>query len=146
MSGAGAAPTMFEAIVGNLSSGIYVMQGEKAIYLNEHFGNFFGLDSVTSLVGRNMYSEVYPDDDSVELFRQIHDQMQAENMHETSWAQISARRDGTPFWLEVEARLISVDGEPAILGVFKDQTECQLIAQAMAVPIHSASGSKTGSW
>lgn len=126
-------PNMFEAIVGNLSSGIYVLQEEKAIYLNEHFGEFFGFDAVSPLIGRNMYSEVYPDQGSVELFRSIHDQMLGQNMTETSWAQISSRRDGTPFWLEVEARLISVDGKPAILGVFKDQTECQLIAQHMYI-------------
>jgi len=127
------APTMFESIVGNLSSGIYVLQGDNAVYLNQHFAEFFGLDEVGPLVGSNMYTEVYPDAASVELFRNIHEQMFAQQMDQTSWAQISARRDGTPFWLEVEARMIEVNGEPAILGVFKDQTECQLIAQAMAV-------------
>lgn len=133
MSGITMMPDLFEAIVGNLSSGIYVLQGERAIYLNEHFGEFFGLDAVAPLVGRNMYDEVYPDGNSVALFRKINDQMFEHGMSETSWAQISARQDGTPFWLEVEARLISVDGKPAVLGVFKDQTECQLIAQQMHI-------------
>jgi PAS domain S-box-containing protein len=126
-------PKLFEAIVGNLSSGIYVLQDDRAIYLNEHFGKFFGFASVAPLIGRNMYSEVYPDRNSVALFRRIHDQMLEQGMAETSWAQIAVRRDGTPFWLEVEARLIVLDGRPAILGVFKDQTECQLLAKAMHV-------------
>lgn len=124
---------MFEAIVGNLNSGIYVLQDEKAIYLNELFGKFFGLEAVGPLIGHNMYEEVYPDSESVALFRSIHEQMLEEDMTETSWAQISARRDGTPFWLEVEARRIMVDGKPAIFGVFKDQTECQMIAQHMYI-------------
>ncbi|NIQ93478.1 MAG: histidine kinase, partial [Desulfuromonadales bacterium] len=47
--------------------------------------------------------------------------------------QPSAKPDGTPFWLEIEAHLIEVDGRPAIFGTFQDQTDCQLIARAMHV-------------
>ncbi|PLX84880.1 MAG: histidine kinase [Desulfuromonas sp.] len=124
---------LFEAIVGNLSSGLYVVQGERAIYLNEHFGRFFGLGDAQALIGANMFRDVYPDAASRALFQDIHQQMLDKQMSETSWAQIAARKDGTPFWLEVEARLIKIDGEPAILGVFKDQTECQMLSHAMHV-------------
>ncbi|WP_291315165.1 PAS domain S-box protein [Desulfuromonas sp.] len=124
---------LFETMVSNISTGLYVVQDEKAIYLNDHFGRYFGYDSVASLIGRNLFEEVYPDRSTADFFRGIHKQMLERSSAEVSWAQLSTRCDGTPFWLEVEARLIEVEGRPAIMGTFKDQTECQLIAEAMHV-------------
>lgn len=124
---------LFETIVGNISRGMYVIQNNEAIYLNRHFGKMFGFDSVEPLLRRNMFTDVYPDRDSAELFRNMHVQMLANESPLVSWAQPSCRRDGTPFWLEVEARLIDVGGHPAILGTFVDQTDCQYMAEAMAV-------------
>lgn len=122
---------MFEAMVGKFSAGLYVVQDGRAIFLNRHFGEIFGYHDLESLIGRSLFEDIYPDRQSVGLFRQIHERMLAENLPEVSWAQVAVRRDGTPFWLEIEARQIQIQGGPAILGIFKDQTECQLIAKAM---------------
>lgn len=124
---------LFETIVGNLSQGMYVLQNNEAVYLNQQFGEMFGYDSVGHLLRRNMFTEVYPDKDSVDLFRNMHDEILKNQTPLVSWAQQSCRCDGNPFWLEVEARLINVGGEPAILGTFVDQTDCAFMAEAMAV-------------
>jgi len=124
---------LFETIVGNLSQGMYVLQDDEAVYLNQHFGEMFGYPSVDHLLQRNMFTEVYPDKATVDLFKSMHDQMLKNSSPLVSWAQPSVRCDGTPFWLEVEARLISVSGRPAVLGTFVDQTDCQFMAEAMAV-------------
>ena len=66
---------LFETIVGNLSQGMYVLQDDEAVYLNRHFGEMFGYPSVDRLLRRNMFTEVYPDRESVDLFRSMHAQM-----------------------------------------------------------------------
>jgi len=124
---------LFETIVGNLSQGMYVLQNDEAIYLNRHFGEMFGYDSVDHLVRRNMFTEFYPDKETVDLCKIMHDEMLANVSPLVSWAQPSARRDGSIFWLQVEARRIEIDGQPAILGTFEDQTDCAFMAEAMAV-------------
>ncbi|SHI76576.1 PAS domain S-box-containing protein [Malonomonas rubra DSM 5091] len=124
---------LFETIVGNLSQGMYVIQDDEAVFLNRHFGEMFGYESVTDLFGHNMFNEVYPDKNSVDLFKKMHDEMLTNKSPLVSWAQPSARCDGTEFWLQAEARLIEINGRPAILGTFEDQTDCAFMAEAMAV-------------
>lgn len=124
---------LFETIVGNLSQGMYVLQNNEAIYLNQHFGEVFGYTSVEHLFQRNMFSDIYPDRETVDLFKSMHDEMLENNSPAVSWAQPSTRCDGTPFWLQVEAQRIEINGQPAILGTFEDQTDCAFMAEAMAV-------------
>lgn len=128
---AAADPRLFETIVGNLSDGIYVVQDNKAIFLNERFGEIFGYSSVEDLLGRDLFATVYPDRQSVDLFRRLHDQVLAGNPPRIAWGQPSAKLDGSPFWIEVEARRIEVGGKPAIFGTFHDRTDCKLIGEAM---------------
>jgi PAS domain S-box-containing protein len=124
-------PQLFETIVGNLSDGIYVIQDNRTIFLNERFGEIFGYPTVKGLLGREMFATVYPDRQSVDLFRRLHDQVVVGNPPRIAWGQPSARLDGTPFWIEVEARRIEVNGRPAILGTFHDRTDCKLLGEAM---------------
>lgn len=124
---------LFETIVKNLSQGLYVIQDTQAIFLNDRFGEIFGFASIEPLLFTNMYTEVYPHQETRGIFREIHEQMLANESPQVSWAQPSLKCDGTPFWLEIEARRIVVDGRPAIMGTFKDQTDCQIMAEAMAV-------------
>jgi len=126
-------PALYEAIVSNLSLGMYVVQDGVAVFLNRRFGEIFGYPSVAHLVHRDFFTEIYPDAVTVDLFRQIHEQMLADENPSVAWAQPATRLDGTPFWLEVEAQRIMIHGRPAILGTFKDQTDCQLMAEAMHV-------------
>ncbi|MBJ6751525.1 sensor histidine kinase [Geomonas anaerohicana] len=122
---------LFASIVGNLSDGIYVIQHGKAVFLNQRFGEIFGHRDHESLIGCDMFAEVYPDWQSVDLFRKVHEQLLSGNYDKISWGQPSAKVDGTPFWIEVEARLIEVQGEPAVFGTFLDRTDCKLIGEAM---------------
>ncbi|MCM2356892.1 MAG: PAS domain S-box protein [Geobacteraceae bacterium] len=124
-------PQLFEAIVANLSDGVYVLQDNRTIFLNERCGEIFGYSSIEGLLDRDMFATVYPDRQSVDLFRKIHDQVLAGNPPRIAWGQPSAKLDGTPFWIEVEARRIEVGGRPAIFGTFHDRTDCKLIGEAM---------------
>ena len=122
---------LFASIVGSLSNGIYVIQDGLAIFLNHRFAAIFGHPSSAPLIGRDMYQDVYPDRQSVELFRSVNETVLTGGLQHTSWGQPCTRLDGTTFWLEVEARRIEVDGRPAILGTFLDHTDCKLLGQAM---------------
>ena len=122
---------LFTSIVLNLTDGIYVIQDGRAIFLNDRFGAIFGYPSVEGLIGLDMYDGVYPDRCSVDLFRHVHEQLLAGDRSSVSWGQPSARLDGSTFWIEVEARLIEVEGRPAIFGTFLDRTDCKLIGEAM---------------
>ncbi|GFO64759.1 histidine kinase [Geomonas paludis] len=122
---------LFASIVGSLSNGIYVIQDGRAIFLNDRLGEIFGYQSIGGLIGEDMYSSVYPDPYSAELFRSVNEQVLTGSMQPTSWGQPCSKADGTPFWIEVEARPIEVGGKPAILGLFLDHTDCKLLGQAM---------------
>ncbi|HBA89350.1 MAG TPA: histidine kinase [Geobacter sp.] len=123
--------SLFASIVLNLTDGIYVIQEGKAIFLNDRFGQMFGYEEVEGLIGRDMYAQVYPDRASVDLFQEINEQVLSGTRSPVSWGQPSARVDGLPFWIEVEARLIEVEGKPAVFGTFLDRTDCKLIGEAM---------------
>lgn len=122
---------LYASIVSSISDGVYVIQDNRAIFLNDRFGEIFGYSSVEHLIDRDMFATVYPDRQSVELFRSVNDKVLASAPQLTSWGQPSTKIDGTPFWLQVEARRIDVDGKPAILGTFLDHTDCKLLGQAM---------------
>ncbi|GAW65452.1 histidine kinase [Geoanaerobacter pelophilus] len=124
-------PNLLLSIVGSLSNGIYVIQDGRAIFLNDRFAEIFGYPDVAPLIGEKMYDKVYPDRQSVELFRSVNEKVMAGGSQNTSWGQPCKRADGTVFWLEVEARRIEVKGRPAVLGTFLDHTDCKLLGQAM---------------
>ncbi|PLX98395.1 MAG: histidine kinase [Desulfuromonas sp.] len=126
-------PNLFKAIVESFSQGMYVLIDEEVIFLNQEFANIFGFTDVAPLLNRNMFSEIYPDPESLDLFKGMHEQMIREDAPLVSWAQASKRLDGGHFWLQVEARLIKVDGLKAIVGTFVDMTHCQYVAEAMVV-------------
>lgn len=126
-------PILFETIVSNLSNGIYVLQDDRAVYLNRRFGEIFGYESVEPLLMCDMYETVYPDRQTVDLFRTVHNQMLASGQTKVAWGQSAAMCDGTPIWVEVEAQLVSLNGRPAIMGMFHDRTDCKLIGEAMHV-------------
>ncbi len=120
-------------IVENLSLATYVCQENKLIYLNRRFCDIFGFDDRESLLYRDLFTDIYPDSGSLDLFRGMHEKMLAEGTPHVAWAQPSGRRDGCLFWMEIEAKQVMVNGRPAIIGTFKDQTDCQIMAEAMAV-------------
>ncbi len=122
---------LFASIVGSISDGIYVIQDNRTIFLNDRFGEIFGYPSIDHLIGQDMFATVYPDQQSVDLFRSVNDKVLASAPQLTSWGQPSTKLDGTNFWLQAEARRIEVNGKPAILGTFQDHTDCKLIGQAM---------------
>lgn len=124
---------LFEAIVKHLSDGVYVILDNRIVFLNDRFGEIFGYDSVEALRDEKMFEDVYPDRQSVDLFRRIHEQLLTGNPPRVAWGQTATRLDGTPFWMEIEARRIGISGRPAILGTFHDRTDCKLIGQAMHV-------------
>ncbi len=124
---------LFTSIVKSLSNGIYVLQDNRAVYLNQRFGEIFGYESLEPLLMCDMYETVYPDRLTVDFFRGVHDQMFASGQTKAAWGQASAKCDGTPIWLEVEAQVISLNGRPAIMGMFHDFTDCKLIGEAMFV-------------
>jgi PAS domain S-box-containing protein len=124
---------MFDQIVNTLSHGIYVVQDDRLLYLNRRCGHFFGYPEIDGLIGQNFFDAVYPDNKTSEFFKAVHDKLLVNEEPQISWAQMSTRTDGVPIWLEVFARRISVDGRPAIFGLLNDQTECQLIANAMLI-------------
>ena len=122
---------LFASIVLNLTDGIYVIQDGRAIFLNDRFGKIFGYQAVDALIGCDMYRTVYPDRSSVDLFREINEQVLSGTRSPVSWGQPAATLSGTPFWIEVEARLIEVEGKPAVFGTFLDRTDCKLLGEAM---------------
>ena len=122
---------LFASIVSNLSDGIYVIQNGKAIFLNERFAEIFGYPAPEPLIGSDMFDTVYPDRQSVDIFREVHERLLSGTTPRISWGQPSAKIDGTPFWIEIEARVIEVEGEPAVFGTFLDRTDCKLIGEAM---------------
>lgn len=126
-------PILFETIVSSLSNGIYVLQDDCAVYLNRRFGEIFGYEDVEPLLMCDMYETVYPDRLTVDFFRGVHDQMLASGQIKAAWGQSATKCDGTPIWLEVEAQSVSLNGRPAIMGMFHDFTECKLIGEAMFV-------------
>ncbi|NTV50409.1 MAG: PAS domain S-box protein [Geobacteraceae bacterium] len=124
---------LFASIVDSLSNGIYVLQDNRAVYLNQRFGEIFGYESLEPLLMCDMYETVYPDRLTVDFFRGVHDQMLANGQTKAAWGQASAKCDGTPIWLDVEAQTVMLNGRPAIMGMFHDFTECKLIGEAMFV-------------
>lgn len=122
---------LYSAIVQNLSDGVFVIQDNRAVYLNDRFAEVFGYDCIQGMIGEDMFTTVYCDRQSVDFFRKIHDQILAGNPEHISWGQHSARCDGTPFWIEVDARRIMLGGRPAVFGAVNDRTDCKRIGEAM---------------
>lgn len=124
---------LLEIISANLSQGMYVLQDSQTIFLNQNFATVFGFESQEDLLNRDMFKDIYPDSMSIDLFKSMHDQVLLEGTQKVSWAQPSLKLDGTPFWLEIEIRQVNINGKIAILGTFVDQTDCQIMAEAMVV-------------
>ncbi|MBU5637974.1 PAS domain-containing sensor histidine kinase [Geomonas sp. Red69] len=125
-------PQLFETIVSTLSDGLYVVLDNLVVFLNQRFADLFGYyDTTETLIGRNLFTDLYPDPSSVDLFQQVHHQVLAGAPPRLAWGQPSARVDGTPTWIEVEIRRVEFSGKPALIGTFHDRTDCKLIGEAM---------------
>lgn len=124
---------LLEMIVANISDGIYVIQGNRILFHNERFAEIFGYSSSDALRGRDIYASVYPDPQTVDVFRSANEQALTGSAAKVAWGQPTLRRDGSFFWMEVEARRIDIKGKPAIFGTILDRTDCKLIGEAMHV-------------
>ncbi|BBA71627.1 PAS domain S-box protein [Geobacter sulfurreducens] len=124
--------SLFAAIVDNLSDGIYVLQDDRVVYLNERFAQLFGHGDAGSLLMRDL-NDILPHGEGKEIVGRIHAELLAGEPSSVAWGQPFAHMDGTPVWLEMEARRIRLNGRPAILGVCHDRTDCKLIGEAMHI-------------
>ena len=110
--------TIFEAspipmVISRVSDGVI-------LHANAHLGAVFGLSS-KELSGRKTLDFYYDPSDRVKILEAL------EKGGEMSSHEICARKaDGTPFWVLVSMRMLTLDGEPVLLAGFHDITERKL--------------------
>ncbi|MBB5216602.1 PAS domain-containing sensor histidine kinase [Parapusillimonas granuli] len=111
---------LFEGLIEQSVAGIYLLQNDKLIYVNEAFAKMCGT-SRDKLAGKSL-ADVAPRDQRDELLRQYARRLRGESPENTFIVRIKRPNESTMRAIEIHGRLISYRGEPAVIGVGIDAT------------------------
>ncbi|WP_237173604.1 PAS domain-containing sensor histidine kinase [Paracandidimonas lactea] len=111
---------LFEGLIEQSVAGIYLLQNDKLIYVNDAFAKMCGT-SRENLSGKSL-AAVAPPDQREELLRQYARRLRGESPENTFIVRIKRPDEETLRAIEIHGRLISYRGEPAVIGVGIDAT------------------------
>ena len=111
---------LFEGLIEQSVAGIYLLQNDKLIYVNDAFAKMCGT-SRENLSGKSL-AAVAPPDQREELLRQYARRLRGESPENTFIVRIKRPDEETVRAIEIHGRLISYRGEPAVIGVGIDAT------------------------
>lgn len=124
--------SVFEIITKNIQEGVYLVKDNKVIFLNDRFGKIFGYDKIDTLLNHDMYEHVLPDSLDGAVFQDNHNQLDSGSDAKISWGQPTMQLDGTSVWVEVEAKLVKLEGQEIIFGTVRDITQEKLTYDGMS--------------
>lgn len=129
--------TLFHNITSCLSQGLYVIQDNMVLFVNDRLKDIFAIDTSLETTGLDFFRDVYPDFSTSLLFQEPHLRLQKTDLNSVSWGQPSARADGSLIWIEVEAHSFHLNSRRALLGFVKDVSECKVIGETMAASMQN---------
>jgi PAS domain S-box-containing protein/putative nucleotidyltransferase with HDIG domain len=134
-----AAEEQFRGLVEQSIAGIYIIQDERFVYVNQRFADILGYAQADDLVGREALSVVTETSraTTAETMRQL---LERETTH-AALDLTARRRDGSPVELGAHASRATHRGRPAIIGLMQDISEKKRTEERIAGYIEKLEGS-----
>jgi two-component system cell cycle sensor histidine kinase/response regulator CckA len=123
------AESVFRALVEQSLAGIYLIQGNRFVYVNPKLAEIFGY-AQQEMLSLNSILEVVAEEDRPLVAEKIRERL----LGRTQTAHYSfrgRRKDGSQILVEVQGGRTEFQGRPAILGVLLDITERQRAQEAL---------------
>ncbi len=115
--------TKYRALVEQSLAGVYMIEGERFLYVNPMFAEIFGYTPRELMEQRTLADLVHPDDLS-----KVREQLRARFDREKTSANYqfrALRNDGETIIVEVFGSMVEIDGRRVVLGTLLDVTENQ---------------------
>lgn len=125
----------FRVLVDRMLAGVYVIEEDKVVYVNEQLKQIFGTPSSTTINEVQLDKLIYHED--LPLVRaNIQKRLSGEVDHMRYEAR-GIRRDGTVFWFEVLGNVSTYQGRKAIVGTLIDITERKKAEEHTVKQLHA---------
>jgi PAS domain S-box-containing protein len=119
----------FRTVVENSLAGIYVIQGDKWVYVNPRLVQMLGYDSADELVGRQPWDFVHPEDR--ERVKSLGGGREKGPVGTDHYIFRALRKDGGVVWLETMGTHATYRNRPANVGNVIDITQRKIMEQAL---------------
>ena len=111
---------LFHKAVDGSLAGIFIIRNLRLIYANPELARIHGYDSPEDMIGQEFFSLVHPEDR--EKIWQGDFRSDGGPIGPRHLELRGVRRDGTFFWVEVQAAMANFQGQPIIIGNLIDIT------------------------
>lgn len=110
----------YSTLVENANAGVFILQGDEVKFVNSRCAEIFGAEK-EEMIGKHPEELIAPEDRQkvMDIYRR---RLRGEDVSETHEDRILTV-DGETRHIEVNASVITYEGEPASLGVLRDITE-----------------------
>ncbi len=112
----------FRSLVEQSLSGIYIIQGEKFVYVNPRFAEIFGFDSPEDLLAHATPASLVCESDRDRVMQNVRRRMTGD-VEYVRHSFEGVRKDGSRITVEVHGAQGSYGGNPAVIGTLVDVTE-----------------------
>lgn len=110
----------YQRLVEQELAGIYLIQHEEFIYVNEKFAAIFGYEQ-EELIGESVLTIIAADDEE-EVVENLREREEGD-VDSIRYTLTGRHKDGTHVDLEVHGGTIEFEGEPAVMGILLDISE-----------------------
>lgn len=110
----------YQRLVEQNIAGIYLIQNQEFIYVNEKLADVFGYEQA-KLIGRSPL-DVVAKDDQEELLENLRKREQGE-VDNIQYTLTGERKDGVTIEIEVHGGAVEFEGEPAVMGILLEINE-----------------------
>ncbi len=114
--------TQFLEILKSWSQGIVIRQGKRVVFVNQALTEMCGYDSPEAVMALSSATLLVPEDERERVDRYYAARI-AEREAPTSYQLRILRKNGSPWWSETRAQIISWEGAPAVMFAVSDISE-----------------------
>lgn len=112
---------LYEILANNLPIGIVIHQNQKIVYINHYALKVLNVNSIEEIYGKDIFEFV--DENFKEIIRKRIQNLYTKDYEAPPIQEVFLTKDKKPFYVEVRARRIIWNREPAILVIFENITK-----------------------
>ncbi len=119
----------FRRLVEQNLAGIYIIQGQRFVYVNPRLAEIFGYapGEITGILGP---IDLTTPEDRARVTENIRRRIEGE-ISSIGYSFHGVRKDGTRIFLEVRGSLMDFNGRPAIIGSLMDVTQREMVVEEL---------------
>lgn len=124
-------------LLNNIAAGVYIVQHDASVIVNSQLAEYLKLENHDPDLRQDIFSLLSFDPRAGKYFENIHAGLLTGSEGQIAWCQYLERHDGSPLWLEINARRLQLDDRHIIVGTVVNVTPYRVLSETMSDSIQT---------